>query len=108
VRVAGYPVVVRYLGGAERKLEDVLRAPLTGPGAKGLVKVRDVATVRRAAGPVEVERVDARLIFEVLIHVEGRDVAAVAAEVEKVVGKVKVPEGVVLEALRPGAAGGRD
>jgi multidrug efflux pump subunit AcrB len=94
-----YPLLVQYPEGPRRTLEGALDVPLAGL-AKNPAKLSCVVRLRRTTAPVEIHHVDGYRVFGVLLGAEGRALAAVAGDVEKVVREQKLTAGVAVRVLR--------
>jgi multidrug efflux pump subunit AcrB len=98
VRGASIAVLVSSDGqGAERSLEDLTNLPIAIPKAPQPVHLRDVAALRRVSAPVEIHHVNLARVFTVRANVEGRDRAAVAADIEEVLKGLEMPKGLRVE-----------
>jgi multidrug efflux pump subunit AcrB len=90
-----------YFLGVTYKEQEIVNAdtladvPLTGNNQARSLSLRGVATMSQGKAPAEVNHLNIRRVTDVFANVEGRDVGAVAAEVEQ-----------ILERIRPGLPSG--
>ena len=66
-------------------VEAVLGIPLAGKGQSPTIPLGNVATVKRATVPAIINHVNTELAFDVYANVQGRDLGAIAADVDAVV-----------------------
>jgi multidrug efflux pump subunit AcrB len=71
-------------------LEDI---PLTDSGRPTPVPLRNLATLKAAQAPVEVNHVNIRRVIDVYANVEGRDIGSVAREIQHLLDRLALPEG---------------
>jgi multidrug efflux pump subunit AcrB len=88
-----YFVAVQYPEEPNRKLEDVLDVFATGTDQPNTVKLSSLAKIRRESGAVEINHTSLYRTYDVLVNTEGRDIAGVAADVEKRLHSLQVPAG---------------
>jgi multidrug efflux pump subunit AcrB len=88
-----YFVAVQYPEDPNRTLDDVLNVPATGGEQVTGVTLRSLVNIRDDTGAVEVNHFSLYRTFDVLLNTEGRDVAAVAADVQKRLQGLEVPQG---------------
>lgn len=93
-----------YLIGAQypesdiRSINTVLDIPITGKKQATPVALRTVAKFSRGTAYSEINHRDITRVTDLFVNVRGRDVASVAAEIERFIGKIQndrtqVPEG---------------
>ncbi|MBA3830581.1 MAG: efflux RND transporter permease subunit [Chthoniobacterales bacterium] len=93
-----------YLIGAQypesdiRSINTVLDIPITGNKQPVPIPLRTVATFSRGTAYSEINHLDITRVTDLFVNVRGRDVAAVAADIERFIGKIQndraqVPEG---------------
>ena len=86
-------IVIRGNESVRRSPEEFQRMQLAA-GDGGLVRVQDVAGVRRTAGPVKIDRENASRFAIVQAYVSGRDLVGFVEEAQKAVAeKVTLPGG---------------
>ena len=86
-------IVIRGNESVRRSPEEFQRMQLAA-GDGGLVRVQDVASVRRTAGPVKIDRENASRFAIVQAYVSGRDLVGFVEEAQKAVAeKVTLPGG---------------
>lgn len=66
-------------------VDAVLGIPLPGKGQSPTIPLGNVATVKRSTVPAIINHVNTELSFDVYANVQGRDLGAVAADVDRVV-----------------------
>lgn len=90
-----YFVGVQYPENADRTLEDVLALPVKGLGSS-LINLGSVVTPRRTTGAVEINHAGLQRVANVLVNLDGRDLAGVVADIQKNLTGLELPEGVHL------------
>jgi cobalt-zinc-cadmium resistance protein CzcA len=86
-------IVIRGHEDVRRSPEEFQRMQLAA-GDGGLVRVEDVAEIRRTQGPVKIDRENASRFATVLAYVSGRDLVGFVDEAQKAVAeKVQLPGG---------------
>lgn len=86
-------IVIRGHENVRRSPEEFQRMQLAA-GDGGLVRVEDVAEIRRTQGPVKIDRENASRFATVLAYVSGRDLVGFVDEAQKAVAdKVQLPGG---------------
>jgi multidrug efflux pump subunit AcrB len=88
-----YFVGVQFPEDVDRTLDDVLSLPVKGVGQPSGVNLGSVVTPRRTAGAVEINHSGLRRVANVMVNVEGRDLASVAGDIERALAGLKMPEG---------------
>jgi CzcA family heavy metal efflux pump len=88
-----YFVAVQYPENPNMSLDDVLNVPATGTHQTYPVKLSSLAHFRRTYGAVEINHDSLARVFNVQLNTEGRDIAGVAADVQKALAGVAVPAG---------------
>jgi len=79
---------VQYPEHLVQDLQTLENIPVTadkGPGKTRVALLRDVATVKRTQGPVEVFHYEADSVSQLFITVRERDLGGVAAEIDRIV-----------------------
>ena len=88
-----YFVGVQFPEDVDRTLDDVLSLPVKGVGQPSGVNLGSVVAPRRTAGAVEINHSGLRRVANVMVNVEGRDLASVAGDIERALAGLKMPEG---------------
>jgi multidrug efflux pump subunit AcrB len=88
-----YFVAVQYPAEKNAKLEDVLNIFATGTEQPNTVKLSSLTKIHRTSGDVEINHTSLYRTFNVLVNTEGRDIAGVAADLQKRLEGLQVPEG---------------
>ena len=91
-----YFVGVQYPEDVDRRVEDVLSLPVKGAAQPSAVYLGTVVTPRRKSGAVEVNHAGLRRVANVLVNTEGRDIAAVAGDIQRRLENFRMPEGMHL------------
>lgn len=89
-------VRVRFAAPERRSLLDLLALPLlvpTAQGAPALVPLGQIAQVRPAQGPAQIQHLDRDRVINVEANVQGRPLGAVAADVRARLARLAVPPG---------------
>jgi multidrug efflux pump subunit AcrB len=93
-----YLISVQYPEYAVTGLQTLEEIPITAGGAPGkgapVCRLRDVATVEREQGPIEVYHHAVDRVSQLFVNVADNDLAGVAAEVQKIVHGLKLPRGI--------------
>lgn len=92
-----YFVGVQYPEDVNRTLSDVLALPVKGALQPTPVNLESVVKPRRTSGAVEINHTGLRRVTNVLVNIEGRDVASVAADIQARLADLSLPEGLHLE-----------
>lgn len=102
-----YYVGVQYPEGDIKDLDTLLDIPITGPGQKTPIPLRNIATLRRTIVPAEINHTNLQAQIDLTMGVEGRDLGHVADDVTRVVAKYgkERPDG-TWTAFDPDAAAG--
>jgi multidrug efflux pump subunit AcrB len=90
-----YYVGVQYEEASIVSLETMLDIPITSTAQKKSIPLRNLATIRAATVPSEVEHLNLQPTIDLTMGVEKRDLGHVASDVQKLVAKYgkKKPEG---------------
>jgi multidrug efflux pump subunit AcrB len=88
-----YFVAVQYPENPNMRLENVLDVVATGTNQSHPVKLGSLVRLRRRSDAVEVNHVNLYRTFDVLINTQDRDIGGVAADVQKRLQGLQVPEG---------------
>jgi len=93
VRGDEYDIFVRLREADRRHFEDLGYLPVRLPSGE-LIRVENVAEVKRERGPLEIERKDQRRIVRVEGDVHGRSLGEVIGEVRQVIEGTDMPRGI--------------
>jgi multidrug efflux pump subunit AcrB len=88
-----YFVGVQFPEDVDRTMDDVLSLPVKGALQPTPINLGSVVTPRRTSGAVEINHAGLRRVANVLVNIEGRDLASVASDIEARVSKLELPEG---------------
>ena len=92
-----YFVGVQFPEDAGRRLEDVLNMPVANSnGQKTPLNLGTLVNPRRTNGEVEINHVGLKRVANIFVNTEGRDLASVAADIQKAIANVQLPEGMRL------------
>jgi CzcA family heavy metal efflux pump len=75
-----------------KRPEDLVRIPLPVSSGK-IVPLENVVDVKHILSPIQLERKYQQRIIHVTTNTSGRDLGSIAAEIEKKVSQMKIPEG---------------
>lgn len=87
-----YFVGVQYPEDADRTLEDVLSLPVKGLQAAS-INLGSVVQPRRTQGAVEISHAGLRRVANVLVNLDGRDLASVAGEIREHLAGLPIGDG---------------
>ncbi|MBN9118838.1 MAG: efflux RND transporter permease subunit [Planctomycetes bacterium] len=82
-----YFVGVQYPEGDITSVETLLDIPITGQGQSKPIPLRNVATLKRATVPAEINHTNLQATMDLTMGVHGRDLGHVAADVNRVVAR---------------------
>jgi multidrug efflux pump subunit AcrB len=85
-------VAVQYPEDPNRTLDDVLNVPVTGGKQDAGVTLRSLVTIRDDTGAVEVNHFSLYRTFDILVNTEGRDIGGVAADINRRLLGLQVPD----------------
>jgi multidrug efflux pump subunit AcrB len=88
-----YYVGVSYPEADVQSFETLLDVPITGAGQKKSIPLRNLATLRRANVPAEINHSNLQTTIDVTLGVHGRDLGRVADDVGQVMSKFGAAEG---------------
>jgi multidrug efflux pump subunit AcrB len=89
-----YFVAVQYPEKPGSRLEDVLNVYATGARQKNTVKLSSLVHLLRRSGDVEINHTSLYRTFNVLVNIEGTDLASVASAVQHRLEETQAPAGV--------------
>ncbi|MFM7319572.1 MAG: efflux RND transporter permease subunit, partial [bacterium] len=92
-----YFIGVQYPEDAQRRLEDVLSIPITGSGQPQPVNLGSLVTPRRKSGAVEISHSGLKRVSNVLVNIEGRDIAGTASEIQNKLKSITLQAGMRVE-----------
>lgn len=92
-----YFVAVQYPDNPNRDLEDLLSIPATGSQASRPVMLASLVKFETNQNPVEIEHDQMRRKISVVVNVDGRDLGAVAADIQPLIDKVELPKGMKIQ-----------
>ncbi len=75
-----------------KRPEDLVRIPLPVSSGK-IVPLENVVDVKHILSPIQLERKYQQRIIHVTANTSGRDLGSIAAEIEKKISQMKIPEG---------------
>jgi multidrug efflux pump subunit AcrB len=75
-----------------KRPEDLNRLPVPALGGK-VVPLENLAEIVRTSTPVQLERKYQQRVVHVTANTSGRDLGSIAAEIEKKISQLKIPEG---------------
>jgi len=82
-----YFVGVQYPEGDITSVDTLLDIPITGPGQRKPIPLRNIATLKRTNVPAEINHTNLQATMDLTMGVYGRDLGHVAADVQRVVAK---------------------
>ena len=88
-----YFIGAQYRESDIKSIETLKDVPINSPAQPEPIPLRNLATFERATAPGEVNHYNITRVIDVFANVEGRDIGAVAAEIEQKLNDVKKPEG---------------
>jgi multidrug efflux pump subunit AcrB len=88
-----YYINVQYPDWQIREPKDLEAIPLHGKGVPASTRLGMVAKITRIDAPTELDHMQIRRVFDVYVRPSGRDLGAVAAEVDRVLAAETLPEG---------------
>ncbi len=87
-----HTVRVRLREEDRKRPEDLARLPLPVSGGK-IVPLANVVDISHTLSPTQLERKYQQRIVHVTANTSGRDLGSIAAEIEKMISQMKIPEG---------------
>ena len=72
---------------------DLMNIPVTSQRQDRSVLLKDIATVTEGKGPIELNHKDLQPVVDILLDAQGRDIAGVSNDVQKIIDKKQVPTG---------------
>ena len=91
-----YWVGVQYREEAVDSIDSLMNIPITSKNSSRTTLLRNVAKLHRTSAPAEIIHTNYSPVIEIMANVEGRDVGGVAADIEKAIADLKVPEGLAV------------
>jgi len=84
-----YFVAVQYPPKSSMNLEDVFNIEATGANQRTPVKLSSLAKFRHTNGAVEINHISLKPVYNVLLNLDGRDIAGVATEVNAAIADLR-------------------
>jgi CzcA family heavy metal efflux pump len=88
-----YFVGVQYPENPNMRLGNVLDLVATGTSQSQPVKLSSLASIRRSSDAVEINHVNLERTTDIFVNTENRDMGSVAADIEKKLDALQMPEG---------------
>lgn len=89
-----YLLTVQYPENQVQSILDLTNIPLHAPGRPKPVRLSSVASVRRLDAPTEVDHYQLRRVIDVYVGLEGEDIGKVADNIERIIARTELPEGI--------------
>jgi multidrug efflux pump subunit AcrB len=89
-----YLLTVQYPEGQIRSLNDLKQIPLRGAASSDSTPLDSVVNIKPIESPTEVDHYQLRRVFDLYIATAGEDLGGVTRQVQKIVQKRALPEGV--------------
>jgi HAE1 family hydrophobic/amphiphilic exporter-1 len=89
-----YMLTVQYPESQIRSLSDLKQIPLRAPGAANPTQLDAVVKIQAIVAPTEVDHYQLRRVIDVYVTPTGEDLGKLAAAIDRIVGRTKLPEGV--------------
>jgi HAE1 family hydrophobic/amphiphilic exporter-1 len=86
-------VTVRLSAAARERPEDLARLPIPVPGRPELVPLAQIAQLREALGPAQIEHLDGQRVITVGANAEGQPLSAVNAGIDRALADLSLPAG---------------
>jgi multidrug efflux pump subunit AcrB len=84
---------VQFAESALNSLESLMDIPITNPQQNRSVPLKWLATTKETKGPVELNHVNLQPVIDIYLDAQGRDIAGVAGDVQKILDKQKMEPG---------------
>lgn len=78
-------------------MQDLLNIPITGPTHKRSVTLGALATTSESKGATEINHKNLQPVIDIFLDAQGRDIAGVSNDVQKILDKVQFPKGYSVE-----------
>lgn len=92
-----YFVGVQYPEVADRRLEDILSIPVSGSGQPQPVNLGSLVRIERKNGAVEINHSGLKRVANILVNIQGRDIAGTARDIQSLLKSLSIPNGVRVE-----------
>lgn len=92
-----YFVGVQYPEVADRRLEDILSIPVSGSGQPQPVNLGSLVRIERKNGAVEINHSGLKPVANILVNIQGRDIAGTARDIQSLLKSLSIPNGVRVE-----------
>jgi multidrug efflux pump subunit AcrB len=89
-----YLLTVQYHENQVKNLEDLKSIPLRSPERAAATRLDAVCTLSHALSPTEVDHYQLRRVIDVYVATRGEDLGQVTAEINSIIAKASMPEGV--------------
>ncbi|MGH9700629.1 MAG: efflux RND transporter permease subunit, partial [Candidatus Acidiferrales bacterium] len=89
-----YMLTVQYHEQDVHNLLDLRQIPLKSPVAKSPTFLDTVSQIKRFDAPTEIDHYQVQRVFDVYVNPSTEDLGRVASEVQKIVAKTQLPEGI--------------
>jgi multidrug efflux pump subunit AcrB len=76
-----------------QNMDDLMNIPLTSDEQNRSVQLRQIASTTLTKGPIELNHVNLQPVIDIYLDAQGRDIAGVANDVQKIIEKKKLPTG---------------
>jgi multidrug efflux pump subunit AcrB len=74
-------------------MDDLMNIPLSSVEQNRSVPLRRIASTTLTKGPIELNHVNLQPVIDIYLDAQGRDIAGVANDVQKIIAKKKLPAG---------------
>ncbi len=86
-----YFIGAQYAESDIQSVETLENIPIRGSGQNGPILLKNVATIRRGTGPVEINHLNITRVTDVFANVDGRDAGGVATDIERRIQHEVIP-----------------
>jgi multidrug efflux pump subunit AcrB len=92
-----YMLTVQYPESQIKTMTDFRQIPLRSPDGTNTTPLQSVADISQINTPTEVDHYQLRPVFDIYVMPKSEDLSRVNAQVESIVGQLKVPHGVTVK-----------
>ncbi len=92
-----YLLTVQYPENEVKTLADLRSIPLRAPGQRDPTTLDAITDVHRMLSPTEVDHYQLRRTIDVYVGLAGEDLGHVADEIDRIVSRTKIPNGVLVD-----------
>ena len=92
-----YFIAVQYPDNPNFRIDHLNQIYATGSNQKTPVRLSSLVHISETTQSVEFNHVGLKRVVDVLVNTQGRDIGSLAAEIQKALANVKVPEGMKVE-----------